>query len=199
MYSSYIQAHTIEEEVLDSPSHSPIPTTSPLPPADSPIPPTSPLPLAMLTETQADMRARVSSVSGRPIRSTGICLQFGEDESSSESDLESTNELGELSCSAEVKHASMRTVHLLRCNLLTPTQFPSSLVCVHEQLQPLLCVCTQFFSVCCADVNDRLSQGMPFTGGTGSPLHSSGLLLPPQVSPDIMAPGNLRRAGIRSN
>ena len=132
MYSSYIQAHTIEEEVLDSPSHSPIPTTSPLPPADSPIPPTSLLPLAMLTETQADMRARVSSVSGRPIRSTGICLQFGEDESSSESDLESTNELGELSCTTEVAEDCA----------LTLTQFPSSLVCVHEQLQPLLCVCT---------------------------------------------------------
>ena len=131
----------------------------------------------------------MSSVSGRPIRSTGICLQFGEDESSSESDLESTNELGELSCTTEVAEDCA----------LTLTQFPSSLVCVHEQLQPLLCVCTQFLSVCCADVNDRLSQGMPFTGGTGSPLHSSGLLLPPQVSPDIMAPGNLRRAGIRSN
>ena len=38
----------------------------------------------------------MSSVSGRPIKSTGICLQFGEDDSSSDSDHESSTESGEM-------------------------------------------------------------------------------------------------------
>ena len=89
------RAPTIEEELLYSPSPSPLP---PSPPA-SPIPPSSPLLApAMLDfserESQADMRMRVSSVSGRPIRSTGICLQFGEEESSSDSEEEGSNESG---------------------------------------------------------------------------------------------------------
>lgn len=45
-------------------------------------------------EMQADMRTRMSSVSGRPIKYTGICLQFGEDESSSDSEPESGAESG---------------------------------------------------------------------------------------------------------
>jgi hypothetical protein len=43
---------------------------------------------------QADMRTRMSSFSGRPIKSTGICLQFGEDDSSSDSDRDSITESG---------------------------------------------------------------------------------------------------------
>ena len=45
---------------------------------------------------------RVSSVSGRPVRSTGIGLHFGEDESSSDSELESSTELGEAILSKSV-------------------------------------------------------------------------------------------------
>ena len=46
-----------------------------------------------------------------------------------------------------------------------------------------------------------LSQSLPSTGGfchgglSPSPSLSSALLLPPRLSPDIMAPANLKRAG----
>ena len=87
------RAPTIEEELLYSPTPSPLPPSPPV----SPVPPSPPLlPPAMLDfserELQADLRMRVSSVSGRPIRSTGICLQFGEEESSSDSEEEESGE-----------------------------------------------------------------------------------------------------------
>ncbi|CAI8018572.1 hypothetical protein GBAR_LOCUS11259 [Geodia barretti] len=131
---------TIEEEAPYSLSPSPAP----------PSPPHSPLPPPAMLEfseqaMQADMRTRMSSFSGRPIKSTGICLQFGEDDSSSDSDRDSITE---------------------------------------------------------SDVPERLalSQSLSSTGGFAggsidySPTEISGLLLPPSVSPDILAPGNLRRA-----
>ena len=85
---------TIEEEVPVSPSPSPFPPSppsSPLPPPASPMPPP-----AMLDFEQDfgvdNMRTRMSSMSGRPIRSTGIALVIGEEESSSDSEPESSNE-----------------------------------------------------------------------------------------------------------
>ena len=82
---------TIEEEVVFSGSLTPLTAHNP---PHSPLPPPAMLEFSG-REMQADMRARVSSVSGRPIRSTGICLQFGEDESSSDSDIENSTELGQ--------------------------------------------------------------------------------------------------------
>ena len=84
-----LKTPTIEEEAPYSLSPSPAP----------PSPPHSPLPPPAMLEfseqaMQADMRTRMSSFSGRPIKSTGICLQFGEDDSSSDSDRESITESG---------------------------------------------------------------------------------------------------------
>jgi hypothetical protein len=86
---SILKTPTIEEEAPYSLSPSPAP----------PSPPHSPLPPPAMLEfseqaMQADMRTRMSSFSGRPIKSTGICLQFGEDDSSSDSDRESITESG---------------------------------------------------------------------------------------------------------
>ena len=83
------QTPTIEEELPLSPSPSPLPPSPP----QSPLPPPAMLDFSE-REGDADMRTRMSSVSGRPIRSTGICLTFGEDESSSDSELDSSSELG---------------------------------------------------------------------------------------------------------